>query len=264
MKRNKNQKPIFTSFNRRVINRSLDVNSHISPKDQLHGGNLFHADMSELRLLDDNDNIVLNTFDSDKEINNNPDHFSGLRLSSDFYDFGDVLIDTFEEFYLIIFNENNTSCTLNEITGLPANGFTLYQSPLLPATIPPKGSQFLRVLFSPETEGGKTSILSLTMDSHQRYTLQVKLTGTAVKNYFLVFGSLQGHGFGKMGGWVNLGRGQVCPSCTTGEVTRVTPHFWMRLLPWAGHFACRQCGARFLTFYKWGKVLSQGQNMLSL
>ena len=255
MKRNKNQKTIYTSFNQRVTAAFLEINCSISPKEQVYGDNLFNLNSSELTLLDDLNYPLSTHFDTNEKVNDKGDSFPSIRLSSDFHNFGEVLIDTFEEFYLSIINENKLSVTLKEINGLPANGFTLCQPPAFPATIPPKGSQFLRVLFSPETEGEKTAILSLTIDNHQTYTLQVKLTGIAIKAYFLMVGSLQVRGFGKKAVWANLGRGEVCPCCKIGEVGRVTSHIWMRLIPLAGHFACRKCGARFLTIYKWGKVL---------
>ena len=72
---------------------------------------------------------------------------------------------------------------------------------------------------------------------------------------------LQVSGFRKMIGWAKLGRGDVCPCCKVGEVERVAPHVLIRLIAMAGHFACKKCGARLLTIYKWGKVIVQGQNI---
>jgi hypothetical protein len=261
MKRHRNQKIIFTLFNQRVTGASFGERSSIGAEEQIHGDNLFTVDTEKLKVLDDLNHPLSGVFDTEEKLDNKVDRVSGVRLSANFHNYGKVLIETYEEFPLIIFNESEMSLTLEEITGLPANGFTLRHPPVLPVTIPPKGSQFLQVLFIPEAEGEKTAILSLTLGNRQRHTLQVILTGTAIKLYFFVGEIQQGRGFRKMIGWAKLGRGEVCPGCKIGEVKRLAPHIWMRLIPRAGHFACRKCGTRFLTIYKWGKVLFQGQNI---
>lgn len=261
MKRHRNQKPIFTLFNQRVTGSSLEKSSRISPKEQLHGGKLFNEDTAEMKVLAELNDPLSILLDMDQKLNIKVNNFPGIRLSTNFHDYGKVLIGTFEKFHLIIFNESELGLTLEEITGLPSNGFTLCHPPVLPVTIPPNGSQFLQVLFIPEAEGEKTAILSLTIGNRQRHTLQVILTGTAIKLYFLRGEILQVRGFRKIIGWAKLGKSEVCPCCKIGEVERVVPHVLIRLIPKAGHFACKKCGARFLTIYKWGKVIVQGQNI---
>lgn len=46
-----------------------------------------------------------------------------------------------------------------------------------------------------------------------------------------------------------LQSGDFCPQCHIGTLSRIHRKFWMRLLPFSGHFYCEFCHARFLTSF---------------
>jgi len=174
----------------------------------------------------------------------------GIRLSAENYDYGEIVIGSFQQFVLTIFNESNVPVNIERIAGLPARDFKLSNPPVMPFTIPPNGSQFLTVIFTPLTAGEKNLTFSLTVKNHQQKLVHISLRGTAlagVKGYFLPPDQLTG--FAKLSG------GKVCPCCHQGEVAKEKPRGWMRLVPAGRYFKCWVCGARFLTIGDKGKIL---------
>ncbi len=104
-----------------------------------------------------------------------------VRLSDESHDYGWVFIGEAEEWKLVVQNEGDRECMILELSGLPANGFSLLDPPLLPQTIPPHGAQTLLVRFTPDSSGKKTATLTITLYEQDRNILDVFLHGTGIK-----------------------------------------------------------------------------------
>jgi hypothetical protein len=199
--------------------------------------------------------VVLSA-DEDQQLPEQATDLEGVRFSADNHDFGELVIGTFQQFVLTIFNERNAPLTIEKIGGLPTKEFKLSNPPALPVTLPPHGSQFFTVIFIPLTAGEKHLTFSLAVKDRQQKLFTVSVSGTAVKGYLLPPDVINVRGFRKLLAFAPLGRGEVCPCCEQGEVTRVRPRLWMRLIPGSQHFECRVCGARFWTIGNRGKVIN--------
>jgi hypothetical protein len=196
--------------------------------------------------------------EEDQQLHEQVTDLEGVHLSADHHDYGELVIGTSQQFVLTIFNESYLPFALERIEGLPTQEFTLSNPPALPVTLPPKGSQFLTVIFLPLTAGEKHLTFFLAVKNHPQKLFKVSLTGTAVKGYFLPAAGINQHSFSKLIGYAKLGPGKVCPCCHQGEVASEKPRLWMRLVPGSRHFKCWLCGARFLTIGDKGKILFKG------
>jgi hypothetical protein len=204
---------------------------------------------------------IVTSADEDQQIDEQLTDSEGVRLSADNHYYGELVIGTFQEFVLTIFNASNVPLTIERIEGLPSKEFKLSTPPVLPVTLPPNGSQFLTVIFIPLNEGKKNLTFSIAVKNHQQRLFNVSLSGTAVKGYLLPPDVINLRGFRKLISFAKLGRGEVCPCCDQGEVARRKPRVWMRLIPGSQHFECWVCGARFLTIGNRGKILFKGSNI---
>ena len=104
-----------------------------------------------------------------------------IRLSRTSHNFGEVLVGDYEYWILTLHNEEENEGIISEISGLPSEGFSLFEPPTLPVTLPPHGSQIIIVRYAPDVAGEK-SVASLSITSNDPYfpVQKVLLTGTGL------------------------------------------------------------------------------------
>jgi formylglycine-generating enzyme required for sulfatase activity len=106
---------------------------------------------------------------------------SAVKAATGTLDFGRVWVGDFADRTLAVENEGNGPGVLTDLKGLPDAGFSLIDSPRLPCTLNPAGSQLFTVRFSPDSEGRKAARLSVVLDGHNDPAPEVRLTGVAVR-----------------------------------------------------------------------------------
>ena len=106
---------------------------------------------------------------------------AAMRLSRASHDFGEVSVGDEEYWLLALHNEEEKEGIINDIIGLPSEGFSLFEPPTLPFTLPPHGSRIIIVRYAPDLAGNK-SVASLSITTNDPYfpVQKVLLTGTGV------------------------------------------------------------------------------------
>ena len=106
---------------------------------------------------------------------------AAIRLSRASHDFGEVFVGDDEYWLLALHNEEEREVIISDISGLPSEGFSLFEPPTLPFTLPPHGSRIIIVRYAPDLAGNK-SVASLSITTNDPdFTIQrVVLTGTGV------------------------------------------------------------------------------------
>ena len=102
-----------------------------------------------------------------------------VRLSAECYDFGQVLMGAHEDRLIPIYNDGEGEIVIEGLTGLPSKGFSLVEPPVIPQSIPPRGSMDLTVRFTPEKVGKKAIALSIATRGMKATVPRVQLMGMA-------------------------------------------------------------------------------------
>jgi hypothetical protein len=106
---------------------------------------------------------------------------AAIRLSRGSHDFGEVCLGEDEYWLLALHNEAETEGIVSDMSGLPSAGFSLFEPPALPFTLPPHGSRIIIVRYAPDLAGNKAAAtLAITTDDPQCPVKKVILTGTGV------------------------------------------------------------------------------------
>ncbi len=80
---------------------------------------------------------------------------AAIRLSRASHDFGEVSVGEDEYWLLALHNEAEKDGIISDISGLPSEGFSLFEPPPLPFTLPPHGSWIIIVRYAPDQGGTK-------------------------------------------------------------------------------------------------------------
>ncbi|MGA8142119.1 MAG: hypothetical protein WB948_15715 [Desulfobaccales bacterium] len=104
-----------------------------------------------------------------------------VRLSAESYDYGAILLGDHQDWVVVVHNDGERECTILSLEGLPGQGFTLPDPPMLPQMIPPQGSQALSIRFAPDSEGKKAATLAMTVWSQNEQILEVPLRGCTLR-----------------------------------------------------------------------------------
>lgn len=106
---------------------------------------------------------------------------AAIRLSRASHDFGEVCVGEDEYWLLALHNEEKKEGIISDISGLPSEGFSLFEPPTLPFTLPPHGSRIIIVRYAPDLAGNKSvASLSITTNDPHFPVQKVLLTGTGV------------------------------------------------------------------------------------
>jgi formylglycine-generating enzyme required for sulfatase activity len=103
-----------------------------------------------------------------------------VRLSAESYNYGAILLGNSQDWVLVVHNDGGRESTILALEGLPAQGFSLPDPPVLPQTIPPQGSQALSIRFAPDSGGEKAAALTMTAWTQDEQILEVPLRGTGI------------------------------------------------------------------------------------
>jgi hypothetical protein len=103
-----------------------------------------------------------------------------VRLSAESYDYGAILLGNSQDWVLIVHNDGARDGTILGLEGLPAQGFSFPDPPVLPQTIAPQGSQALSIRFAPDSGGKKAATLTMTVFTQDERILKVPLHGTGI------------------------------------------------------------------------------------
>jgi len=106
---------------------------------------------------------------------------AAIRLSRASHDFGEVFVGDDEYWLLALHNDEEKERIVSDISGLPSEGFSLFEPPALPFTLPPHGSRIIIVRYAPDLAGHK-SVAALSITTHDPHSpvQKVLLTGTGV------------------------------------------------------------------------------------
>ena len=106
---------------------------------------------------------------------------AAIRLSRASHDFGEVCVGEDEYWLLALHNEAEKEGIISDISGLPSEGFSLFEPPTLPFTLPPHGSWIIIVRYAPDLAGNKSvAALSITTNDPHFPVQKVLLTGAGV------------------------------------------------------------------------------------
>ncbi len=106
---------------------------------------------------------------------------AAIRLSRASHDFGEVCVGEDEYWLLALHNKEEKEGIISDISGLPSEGFGLFEPPTLPFTLPPHGFRIIIVRYAPDLAGNKSSAaLSITTHDPHFPVQKVLLTGTGV------------------------------------------------------------------------------------
>ena len=89
-----------------------------------------------------------------------------INLSGPVYDFGEVVVGAWAEWALTLRNEGDGEGIICEIVGLPSEGFSLMNLPVLPFVIPPHESRVITVRYTPWQADESVARLSITTNNH--------------------------------------------------------------------------------------------------
>lgn len=110
-----------------------------------------------------------------------PEASAAIRLSRTSHDFGEVCVGEDEYWLLALHNEAEQEGKVYDLSGLPSVGFSLFEPPALPFTLPPHGSRIIIVRYAPDLAGDKSAAaLSITTNDPQFPVHRVLLTGAGV------------------------------------------------------------------------------------
>ncbi len=136
---------------------------------------------SVLGVIHDTLRIVSN--DPDEPVLTLPVRGSGVAphmvLSSENFDFGDVVIGRYEQQSLTIENAGAYDLHISHLTMNDSTEFTM-NTVLLPHTIPPSGSLIVSFTFKPSQPGSKTDVLVLESSDLDQPTVSVSLSGQGI------------------------------------------------------------------------------------
>ncbi|MGA9756158.1 MAG: hypothetical protein WBV23_13565 [Desulfobaccales bacterium] len=113
-----------------------------------------------------------------KEISLSPPEI--VRLSAESHDYGPILLGNSQDWVLVIHNDGGREGTILTLEGLPAQGFSLPDPPVLLQMIPPQGSQALAIRFAPVSVGEKAATLTMTVLVQDEQILEVPLRGMGI------------------------------------------------------------------------------------
>ncbi len=106
---------------------------------------------------------------------------AAIRLSRASHDFGEVSVGEDEYWLLALHNEAERDGIISDISGLPSEGFSLFEPPPLPFTLPPQGSWIIIVRYAPDQGGNKAAAtLAITTNDPHFPVQMVLLTGAGV------------------------------------------------------------------------------------
>ncbi len=104
-----------------------------------------------------------------------------VRLSAESYDYGAIVLGDFLDWVVTAHNHRERECTILSLEGLPAQGFSLPDPPVLPQKIPPQGSLALSIRFAPDSEGKKAATLTITVWAEDEQILELPLRGCTLR-----------------------------------------------------------------------------------
>ena len=106
---------------------------------------------------------------------------AAIRLSRASHDFGEVGVGEDEYWLLALHNEAEQEGIISDISGLPSEGFSLFEPPTLPFALPPHGSWIIIVRYAPDQGGNKAAAtLAITTNDPHFPVQMVLLTGAGV------------------------------------------------------------------------------------
>jgi hypothetical protein len=101
-----------------------------------------------------------------------------ITLSRTSHDFGEVRLGDYEFWLVSLRNQGDNEAIIREVSGLPSQGFSLWELPVLPVTIPPQGKRIITVRYAPDQAGHKvTASLEITTNDPHAPVKTVLLTG---------------------------------------------------------------------------------------
>jgi hypothetical protein len=104
-----------------------------------------------------------------------------IKLSKASHNFGEVCVGTYEFWILSLHNQGENEAIISDVSGVPLNGFSVLELPVLPFTIPPHGNRVITVRYAPDLAGNKaTASLSITTNDPNFPIQTVLLTGIGV------------------------------------------------------------------------------------
>ncbi len=101
----------------------------------------------------------------------------GVEVSPLGWDFGTINPGAYCERTITLTNNGEDLTTVFELTGLPASGFSLVESPSLPFLIEPGGTVSLRIRFASEQHGRNSANLGIETDDPYNPVQYVSCTG---------------------------------------------------------------------------------------
>jgi hypothetical protein len=103
-----------------------------------------------------------------------------IRLSSTSYHFGEVGVGKYEFWILSLHNQGENEAIIRDVSGLPANGFSVLELDL-PFTIPPHETRVITVKYAPDQTGTEAAAsLSITTNDPNFPIQTVLLTGIGI------------------------------------------------------------------------------------
>jgi hypothetical protein len=110
-----------------------------------------------------------------------PGAAAAIRLSRTSHDFGEVCVGEDEYWLLALHNEAEQESKVYDLSGLPSAGFSLFDPPALPFSLPPHGSRIIIVRYAPVLAGDSSAAaLSITTNDPHFPVHRVLLTGAGV------------------------------------------------------------------------------------
>lgn len=109
-----------------------------------------------------------------------------IRVSESFYDYNSVVVGSYEDWILTIYNDGGANLSITDFNGLEASDFNLVGPPSLPFTIEPNESNDLTVRFTPSSGDTKNATLSIANDDPDENPIDVSLVGIGVPSVLYV------------------------------------------------------------------------------